>query len=624
MDQKRFAAEPDEWILDAWFTDQEDSLLNGTVTLPLASYLTASGALEMAEAADRLIGWATAMKLRALARVEQAMGEEWHGRREEQPERLGGEETHALAVAEVATACAVSENAAARLLHDAADLAALGGSQWEVLEALEDGQVSPAHLRVILDASRTVPAECAEKFSRAALQRLSTRTGRRRTPSELRACLRKLREKMHPEPLEARTKAARRERGVWFAPDPDGMCTLTAHLPAEAGLAIYTGLDRAARAAKSHAVPNYAEPNHAVPNHAEPNHAVPNAAPNNAAPNFPAANGAALPYPAALSSASDPSVVSPAITRAAEERTLNELRADALVERFLGSPGASSDGLGNGLGDGRDAHSGEGTGALPFRPEIVVTIPIGLALGADQAAGTAGAHQAAGSGNAANAGNTGNAANAAIDAGMLASAELEGYGPIDAATARRLAALAPTWFRLFTDPVTGRALGVGRTAYRPPQALRRYLAHRDGGCAFPGCTHPVRGCEPDHTIEWQHGGGTDPGNLALLCRKHHALKSIGAWTYTHVNTNTQPPTGTGTDTDTDTDDSGHGHLIWRSPLGRTHTTEPNDELQPVRPLTPPQDPPPPYPQNTPPPGPLSTAPPDPLNTPPPNPQPPPF
>ncbi len=54
---------------DAWpvelFTGQEDSLLSGTVRLPLASCLTADGALHVAVAADRLIAWATAMKLRA-------------------------------------------------------------------------------------------------------------------------------------------------------------------------------------------------------------------------------------------------------------------------------------------------------------------------------------------------------------------------------------------------------------------------------------------------------------------------------------------------------------------------------------------------------------------------------
>ncbi|MCA4135454.1 HNH endonuclease signature motif containing protein, partial [Arthrobacter sp. M4] len=80
---------------------------------------------------------------------------------------------------------------------------------------------------------------------------------------------------------------------------------------------------------------------------------------------------------------------------------------------------------------------------------------------------------------------------------------------------------------------------------------------------FPGCTRRASTCEPDHTIEWQDGGTTDPANLALLCRKHHALKSIGAWSYRHA-----PPTG---------------HLSWTSPLGRKHTTEPASFSMPADP-----------------------------------------
>ena len=73
----------------------------------------------------------------------------------------------------------------------------------------------------------------------------------------------------------------------------------------------------------------------------------------------------------------------------------------------------------------------------------------------------------------------------ADSAAMQGMAELEGYGPIDAPAARRLAALAPNWQRLFTDYTTGHALGMGRTAYRPPKALLRYLHSRDGTCRFP-------------------------------------------------------------------------------------------------------------------------------------------
>ena len=167
----------------------------GTVSLPLASFLTADGALRVAASADRVIAWATAQKVRALARAEEAMGEESPRRQENQPVRFGGDEAHALAVAEVSTACALSEGTAARLLHDAADLTT---SQWQVLEAVEAGEISEAHARVILDQARSLPAEQAEKFSTVALRRTRTRQGRLRTPAELRACLRRLRECLTP------------------------------------------------------------------------------------------------------------------------------------------------------------------------------------------------------------------------------------------------------------------------------------------------------------------------------------------------------------------------------------------------------------------------------------------
>ena len=474
MEVKAFAPVDDAWIPAVDFTDREDSLLAGTVSFPLASFLTADGALRMAESADRLIAWGTAMKLQALARVEEAIGEETPRRHANQPVRFGGEETHALAVAEVSTTCALSEGTAARLLNDAADLTT---SHWQVLEAVEVGEISDVHARIILDQARSLPAGQAEKFSAVALRRTRTRQGRRRTPPELRVCLRRLRECFHPESLADRKASAQRERGVWFSPEPDGMCTLTARLAAEAGLAIFNGLDREARQACAQA-----------------------------------AEVGALPGPCA---APDPLTVS-------GHRTLSELRADALTHRLLGGfdePGAGA-----------------------FRAEVVVTIPVGLVLGS----GAEG-----------------------VDA--LSEAELEGYGPLDAPTARRLAALAPTWLRLFTDYTTGQALGVGRTAYRPPKALRRYLYCRDGNCRFPGCTRQAAACEPDHTIEWQNGGTTDAGNLAMLCRKHHALKSIGAWTYRQSS-----PTG---------------DLKWHSPLGRDYTTEAVEFGKALYPLQQPEPPP---------------------------------
>ncbi|WP_163620906.1 HNH endonuclease signature motif containing protein, partial [Microbacterium sp. B35-30] len=99
---------------------------------------------------------------------------------------------------------------------------------------------------------------------------------------------------------------------------------------------------------------------------------------------------------------------------------------------------------------------------------------------------------------------------------------LAGYGPIDADTARTLAAGNPGWERVMTSPVTGAVLAVDR--YRPGPALDRFLTARDEHCRFPGCRRPVRRCDIDHTIDHAHGGPTSHDNLAHLCRRHHVLK----------------------------------------------------------------------------------------------------
>ncbi|PTL74430.1 HNH endonuclease [Rathayibacter caricis DSM 15933] len=130
---------------------------------------------------------------------------------------------------------------------------------------------------------------------------------------------------------------------------------------------------------------------------------------------------------------------------------------------------------------------------------------------------------------------------------------LDGYGPIDPATARRLAADAPSFTRILTHPESGAVLSVGRSTYRVPADLRRALATRDVTCRFPGCTRSARGSDIDHTIEWQHDGRTDADNLAHLCRHHHRLRHTTTWQVRHL------PGGV---------------LEWTSPTGRHHTTTP--------------------------------------------------
>jgi hypothetical protein len=132
-------------------------------------------------------------------------------------------------------------------------------------------------------------------------------------------------------------------------------------------------------------------------------------------------------------------------------------------------------------------------------------------------------------------------------------ATLDGYGPIDAETARRLTAHAPSLHRILTHPVSSTILDVDRTTYRPPADLKRWLALRDGTCRFFGCGRSARHCDLDHTQRWADGGATSAANLAHLSKRHHTLKDESRWKVE------QHPGGI---------------LTWTSPTGAIRTTDP--------------------------------------------------
>jgi hypothetical protein len=60
-------------------------------------------------------------------------------------------------------------------------------------------------------------------------------------------------------------------------------------------------------------------------------------------------------------------------------------------------------------------------------------------------------------------------------------------------------------------------------------ALRRALALRDLGCAFPGCDRPICWCRAHHMWHWANGGPTDLDNLTLLCGHHHRAVHHDGW-----------------------------------------------------------------------------------------------
>ncbi|WP_157509447.1 HNH endonuclease signature motif containing protein [Glaciibacter superstes] len=185
-----------------------------------------------------------------------------------------------------------------------------------------------------------------------------------------------------------------------------------------------------------------------------------------------------------------------------EARTLTQLRSDVAAALLM-------DGIPeNELMDGAYRHAGRkhkkgktGTRAVVpdwgIRPTVFVTVPVFTLMGQSDEPG-----------------------------------QLEGYGPIDPDTARGLAAKAPWFTRILTNPETGIVLSFGKDRYRPPKDLRDWLTLRDGTCRYPGCGRPASETDIDHTRDAQFGGPTDESNLSNLCRPHHLLKHLTAWKLT--------------------------------------------------------------------------------------------
>ncbi|MGA0567655.1 DUF222 domain-containing protein [Rathayibacter sp. KR2-224] len=163
-----------------------------------------------------------------------------------------------------------------------------------------------------------------------------------------------------------------------------------------------------------------------------------------------------------------------------EHRTLAQLRADALVGLLLG--------------DAADAaHSAAGSDAAPRIPALGsagITVQPFLLIDAD---------------------------------GRFA--ELLGYGPVDPRSAAMALRDAPSFRRVFADPVDPAKLTLDRRRYRPSPDQLRWLKIRYGldDSAAPFL---CPGAEIDHVIEFQHGGDTDVDNLVPLKPRLHRLKSV--------------------------------------------------------------------------------------------------
>jgi hypothetical protein len=339
--------------------------------------------------ADQVIATATAMKARLLEGARRAH------------EAVSGAGSSMVArefCAETALALRIPERTAGALIEEARILV---DELPSTLDALQEGEITPRHARIIVEQTRDLEVEQREDLESKALKEKHRSTG------DFARRVRNWRERRAPESAAERRRRAEADRSVVTMPGADGTGWLSAKLPAVELTAIDDRLDDAARA----------------------------------------------------------------LLHAGDSRTFAQLRADVLTDVLLG----------------RNTDAAERYECV--KPTVVLTVPALTLAGVSCEPG-----------------------------------ELEGYGPLDAETAREIAADCVEFRRMLTDPFTGIRLTLGRERYRPTEEMRLWLRLRDRSCTFPGCTRKAVACDLDHRTDWDHGGHTEDGNLQHLCRRHHMLK----------------------------------------------------------------------------------------------------
>jgi hypothetical protein len=108
-------------------------------------------------------------------------------------------------------------------------------------------------------------------------------------------------------------------------------------------------------------------------------------------------------------------------------------------------------------------------------------------------------------------------------------AELLGYGPLPPKAVGRALRDAPAFRKVLAEPGRPAVLTLDTTRYRPTPDQKRWLTLRyglDDDSAPYLSSGVIAGAEIDHVVEWQHGGVTDVENLVPLKPRLHRLKSV--------------------------------------------------------------------------------------------------
>ena len=153
-------------------------------------------------------------------------------------------------IAELACVLTVSEHAAGALLDQSQ---ALTTQLPLTLDALQDGTISWAHARIMVDETTDLGPAGAAALEAHFLDPAAPSPARgcpagELVPGRFRARARTWRERHHRVSIEKRHTRSAKDRRVEFAPDRDGMAWFSAYLPAGTAAGIWDRMTAAARA----------------------------------------------------------------------------------------------------------------------------------------------------------------------------------------------------------------------------------------------------------------------------------------------------------------------------------------------------------------------------------------
>lgn len=235
-----------------------------------------------------------------------------------------------------------------------------------------------------------------------------------------------------------------------------------------------------------------------------------------------------------------------------DERTLNQLRADLMLDLIVGNavhgdPGGRGDSAGHGDSSVPGDSAGHGDSSVPGDPSV---------HGGDDLPGAppppwrwAG----------------GLTLTASLET-LLGLAEdpahLDGWGPLAAEVIHQLglSEMKERRYRFRIHDDTGEFIDEVTARHRfPTAAQRRHVLARDKTCRAPGCRVPAHRSDIDHTIDYAKGGPTTVDNLGPFCKRNHIGKHERGFAVE------QPRPG---------------HFIWTTPHGHTYCRGPDSDADP--------------------------------------------